>query len=424
MRPWGGHPTVKAAGLWVDEFGVRRSQQQFFRGHSSVRAGKQSSARGEHSHVDAADSPRALDSATPQKLWIYAVLIALVGVVLRWWWYVEFQDGVVAFDFGRADWAFWEQSVGQADAGPYAAGELLTPVAGDSMRLVSELTSRAQVIEVWAWIQNAMIAVTTLATFAISRRVLFGWVALVPALLLTLNPPLAELASWPSEYVLLMSFMAWAVLLLCIAQEQAAREAADRRIALLVVVAGLLIGLAVLTHLAAWLFLLPVLWWAFRGIDRSWGVVLVLAALLLPAIQLGVMTGSDAQKRDDVRVLVERGLGYGDVPADATALSERVTGLADPSPQPFLRPSFEDFRPVGWVLLSLVLLFALFGVWALWQEGPGSVARLIVLPLLVLLGIFFESEAFDLRAGVLPSLLVAAVVGASLLAEQRVSARN
>lgn len=349
----------------------------------------------------------------------------MIGVALRSAWYLEFREGVVMFGNGRADWAFWEQGVGQP-AGNYTAGELFTPIAGDLMRLVSEATSRAQLSEAWAWIQNGMLAVTTMATFAISRRVLFGWTALVPALLLTFNPLLAELAWLPGEYILLMTFVTGAVLLLCIAHEQARRGNADWQRSLSVVPAGLLLGLAVLTHLAAWLFLVPVLWWAFRGIDRNWGVVLVLAALLLPAIQLGVMTAADVEKRDDARALIERGLGSksGAVPADGTALSERVVSVAEPSPTPKLRPSAEDLRPAGWVLLAIVVLFALFGVWALWLEGAGSVARLIALPLVMLLGIFFDPTPWDLRNAVFPALLIACTLGVTLLADRLTESRR
>lgn len=378
--------------------------------------------------MEKADSLSALDRATPRTYWIWAGLIALVGLVLRYAWYSEFYGSGIYWlnDLGRANWAFYEQAIGQPDSGMFSSGELLTPIAGDLLRLTMETTSRAQLIETWSMLQNALLAVTTLATFALSRRVLFGWTSLLPAALLTFNPLLAELAFWPSEYVLLMSFVVVAVLLLCIAHELSATGSADWRIATAVVPAGLLLGLAVLTHLAAWLFFVPVLWWAFRGVDRSWAVVLVLAALLLPAIQLGVMTGSDAQKRDDARVLIERGLGSesGAVPADAAAVAERAGAVADPSPQPLLRPSLKDFRTAGWVVLSVLIALALVGVWALWQEGAGSSSRLLVLPLLMLIGIFFDSTPWELRNAVFPSLLICSALGLILVADRISLDRN
>lgn len=373
--------------------------------------------------MNEADSLSALDRATPRKYWIWAGLIALVGVVLRQAWYLTFFDNVVFSDLGRAQWAFFEQAVGQPVTSGYSGGELLTPVGGDLLRAVSELTSEAQIIKNWAGFQNGLLAVTTLATFALSRRVLFGWTALLPALLLTVNPLVAELAALPTEYVLLAAFAVCSVLLLCIAHEQKQRGSGDWRIAAALVPAGLLLGLAVLTHLAAWLLFVPVLWWAFRGVDRSWGVVLLLAALLLPAVQLGVLTATDAQKREDAVAIIERGLGSssGAAPANGSEAAEWVSSLAEPSPLPEGRTWIDDLRPVGWALLALMLLLASVGVWALWLEGAGSGPRLIVLPLLMLLGIFLDSTPLLLRTALLPSLMICATVAVVLVAD-RISA--
>lgn len=402
-------------------------------------------------------SSSALDRATPRRLWLWALVIALVGVALRVLWFVEYED-VLPFAWGETltghAWAFDPElrvPVLPEALDSYQLTRGFAPAYGAMVRGLVEAAggsgvSAHTVSLLLLIVQTAMLFVVTLLTYALSRRVIFGWIALLPAALLTLSLALLELPGGLAPQIPLMMLLLAAVWLTTLVRETPPERRGVASVGQ-TILAGFLFGAAVLFNPAALLALLPVLWWSFRGFGRDYATLLLVASVLLPACWLavahsqlpgGLPTGELSAWSDSANEKLPETLGD---------VGERAAGVVGPWSVRWARGAYaaenwnwEQALPAGvreestWrsasaglatVLAVLYVLFLLAGLVELMAEGAGSAARLLALPVPGLLLVTLIAPGGDvLRLAVLPLMLIAITLGLVWIADRPRSERS
>lgn len=238
-------------------------------------------------------SASELVGVSAKRLWSWAIVIALLGVAARAFWYFKFQD-----EFG---WRLGPQGMsylGQAVA--YMSGGITDGLAGNlpsayrevappgyalfiaalmepfgSQQAYLQADAPMMTVRVVQWLMAGGI---TLMTFALARRVLFGWSALVPAVLVTASVALVDLPSLLANETLLAFLVCATVLLLVKAGEHQGRARGW-----LVAASALTYSYALLVQPRVILLLPFAAFWIGRVARARAGVGFALIALLLPA---------------------------------------------------------------------------------------------------------------------------------------------
>lgn len=398
------------------------------------------------SHTPAA-SARPLDSASPRSLWLWAWSIVLIGITARLLWFYTYKDELPTLGTILSG-HLWSLNVAPPPGSselfdPFAAARAFAPGYGALLRGLIELTGHAAdpfAAFVWglATLQSLMVAAATLVTFALSRRVLFGYWALAPAALMTSSVALLELPGGIAAQIPLMLALVLVIWLLTLLRERAPGLAGARAL-LLTLASGLMIGACVLLDPACLLLAPLLIWWAFRGIGRDHAILLLVAALLLPACWLALVQsqtsgGIPTQQIERWAGQNERVANSGQVALDrayavVTVWNPRFARGAWQSDNfnyewllPFSVRGETTYtsatRALAAVWMLLYLALVLGGVCALWLEGAGSAARLIALPILSLpLATFVTTTGGLLRVAILPFLMIAICLGLAWLVE-------
>lgn len=395
----------------------------------------------------------ALERVTPRRLWAWAIILAIVGIVLRVLWFVSYEhDLPFAFGSTASGHLWWLQDAPGAahQAGSaidsYAITRAFAPGYGVALHLLDGLTGgdKTAITTALLAIQSLLAALTTLITFALSRRVLFGTIALLPSLLLTFSLALIELPGGLAPSVAVMFLLTLAIWLITMLREKLA-AGREPGIVLLTIGGGFALGSAVLFNPATLLCVPLILWWAFRGLGRDDAILLIVATVLLPACWFAV-----AQSQISGGVPIEQGSAWFDTANDRIAsspeeLADRAYAVATPWNPRFARGSYEAAnwnyervipaslradstyvvatRVVFILLIAASALFVMAGVFELFAEGAGSSARLIALPVIsVPFATFLAPEGNLLRLSVLPLIAISLALGLTWLSE--LSARN
>lgn len=245
---------------------------------------------------DDQEPPKALDLASPKRLWSWAIVIALLGVTVRALWYYNFQDAMPLRLGPDGDTFLGQARVFLAGGvtDPSAPGminadrEILAPGYGLFLAALWSILPRSEVLaltsqtELIAFVtQSLLVALSTLMTFAISRRFLFGFTALIPPALLTASIAVTEMSNmfaYETPLLFLLTAMVW---LLLIAQEHADDEHSSRYL-LLTMLAGLAFSAAILMQPRVIVALPFLIWWAVKAVNWEHALVLILVALILP----------------------------------------------------------------------------------------------------------------------------------------------
>lgn len=239
----------------------------------------------------AADELAGVDA---RRLWTWAVLVALLGVAARAGWYFMFEDDFT-WRLGPSGMEYLGQAVG------YMQGALTDPAIGPAAPAWREMLPPGYGLflagifqpfgaqEAFAQADGPMLAVravqwllaggVTLMTFALARRVLFGWAALAPAVLVTASMALVDLPSLLANETLLAFLLTACVLLLVKAREA---EAGRDRVSL-VLLAGILFSYMLITQPRLVLLLPLAAIWLGRSTRVRVGVAFAVLALLMPA---------------------------------------------------------------------------------------------------------------------------------------------
>ncbi|MBJ7459728.1 MAG: hypothetical protein JHD02_11105 [Thermoleophilaceae bacterium] len=396
-------------------------------------------------------STAALDRATPARLWIYAALIALIGVAVRVIWFVEFEYDL-PFAFGETlsghAWAlepnFRVPVAANVAVNPYDVTRAFAPGYGAMLYGLVELAGGAAAsnhtisIDLLA-VQSVLVAIATLITFALARRVLFGYAALIPPLLLTASIALIELPGGLAPSIPLMLLVILAVWQLTILQERLP-EGRGPGAMLLTIGAGFAIGAAILFNPAALLLAPLILWWAFRGLGAEHATLLLVAAILLPASWLAVAQSQLPEGIPTAQAKAWIQQDSGNFPTTLTQVGDRAYAIATPWNARFARGDYASSNwNYEWILplslrsdtsyqaatkglvaflILLSVLLVLLGLTELFAEGPGSGARLLALPVIALPFVTFLSDGGNiLRIPMLPFLMIALTLGCIWLGE-------
>lgn len=283
--------------------------------------------------------------------------------------------------------------------------------------------------------QCAMLLATTLLTFALSRRVLFGYSALIPAALITASVALLELPGGMAPWIPVMLLLVAAVWLLTVLHERLAGGLRGASEMLLTVLAGLVVGAAILFNPAVLLLAVPLCWWAFRGIGREHATLLLVATILLPACWLAVVQSQVTGGIPTDQVTAWFDSSSGNVPDSPASALDRAYAVATPwNPRfargewsstnwnyewllPFSARSDTNYLSATRVLSAVWMigfaLLVLAGIVALFAEGAGSPERLIALGAIVMPLVTFVSPMGNLlRVPALPFLMIALTIGA------------
>lgn len=237
-------------------------------------------------------SVEELAGISAKRLWTWACIVALLGVVARAAWYFNFQDEF-AWRLGPDGMTHLNQAVG------YMLGGIGNPEAGSLSPAYREFLPPGYPLflsaifqpfgsqEAYALGEGPLLAVRivqwlmagglTLMTFALARRVLFGWAALVPAVLVTLSAGLLDLPNLLASETLLAFLLCGSLLLLV-----KAREIDGRDRGLLVLLAGLAFSYALLTQPRIVLLLPFAAIWLGRNLNVKFGAAFAIVALALP----------------------------------------------------------------------------------------------------------------------------------------------
>lgn len=396
--------------------------------------------------VNTVRSMSVLDRVTPQRLWLWAIVIALAGVVLRVFWFGQYEADL-PFAFGSTltghAWALDPQfraPVAPGALNSYYLTRAFAPGYGVVLRAVYEAaggaTASAHAVGVALLIvQSAMAFVATLVTYALSRRVLFGYLSLLPAALLTLSIALIELPGGIAPQVPAMLVLLLAVWLITLVRECPPGERGARAVAL-TTVGGLLLGAAVLFNPAILLPVPLILWWGFRGLGREYATLLLVATILLPAGWIAVADSvtPGSLPVDQAQQWLEP--AHGNVVSNASEAADRAYNVITPWNERWARGAYvssnwnwewilpasiradASYKSASDALMIVLMLlyagFALLGVVELISEGAGSAARLIALPVIAVpLATFVVPAGNALRLPVLPLLLIAFALGAA-----------
>lgn len=240
--------------------------------------------------------PRALDLASPRRLWAWAIFIAIVGLAVRGLWFYNFKDELAMrlgpdgdVYIGQAR-AFLAGGIGNPEA-PGIANvdrEMLAPGYGLLLAGLWLLVPRADVLALTSDVQliafgtqSLLVALTTLMTFAIARRYLFGFSALVPPVLLTASIAVIDMTNMFAYEAPLMFLLTAAIWLLLISHEHRENENSSRFL-LVTMLAALTFSAAILMQPRVIVALPFLIWWSVRGIDWEHALVFAIVALLLP----------------------------------------------------------------------------------------------------------------------------------------------
>lgn len=235
-----------------------------------------------------------------RRLWLWAILLALIGLTARAVFYARFPDEWY-FRLGPDGGAYLDIATfflrgGLADATaplgadlrevfppgyPLLISLIMQPFSDESIRAQSD--SLLVTIRALQWL---MAAAVVLMTFALSRRVLFGRSALIPPLLLTLSIAWMDIPSLIAYETLLAFLLLASVLLLVKAHERAAESNNARTYVWLAAAA---FGYAVITQPRVLVILPFIAVWAWRTLPRSYFAVLIVVALLPVVLWTGRM---------------------------------------------------------------------------------------------------------------------------------------
>lgn len=385
----------------------------------------------------------ALDRATPRNLWIWAVVIAAAGTAVRVFWFLNWQDALVQ-DFRGFDSAHFWSLAARIPHGPVPDNGLLAkafaPGYGGILWALTDHWGndfKSALNELVA-AQVAVVFASSLLTFALARRVLFGWTALIPVGLLNVSVALFELPSRVAPEL-------WTMLLLLLVIWQAAilheklSAGGQPRLLLLTLSTGFTLGVAVLVNPGALIVLPLLVWWAFRGLGIEHATLFLIAAVLLPACWVAIAQANLADGLPTVEISSYIDPAHGNVAGDGSDALDRAYNVATPWLPRFAREyavdnwNWETPLPtsvtgdstwetaaksaaiafmIGYALLVLLGVIELFG------EAPGSASRLLALPLPMLLLTFAMDGGNIVRVNVLPFLLIAIALGGVWCAEQ------
>lgn len=190
------------------------------------------------SFAELSQSTEASDEPSPQRLWTWAALLTGAGIAARAVWYLRFKDDLF-FSLGPDGETYVTQAQG------YLRGAIFDPEATGLANVFREVFPPGYplfVAGIWkplpmhdvlAQAEYALLAVRivqwllggalVLMTFALARRVLFGFTALLPPLLLTASIALVDLPNRFAYETLLAFLLTAAVLLLVNASEARGR---------------------------------------------------------------------------------------------------------------------------------------------------------------------------------------------------------
>jgi hypothetical protein len=240
----------------------------------------------------AVDYPTALDEATPRKLWGWTIAIALLGIGARAAWYFNFKDAMamqpwpVGAQFQQQALAFLDGALANPSATltssfppeslPPGYGVFLAGLWSLAPRPTVATASENSYLAVYA-VQWVLVGLTTLLTFSLSRRVLFGYAALIPAVLLNLSVALLDLPNMLANETLLMFLLTLTIWLLGLVHDHPIP-----RNLLISMLAGLTLGAAVLVQPRVGIALPFMAWWMIRGANWEHAVVFLAVAAMLP----------------------------------------------------------------------------------------------------------------------------------------------
>lgn len=394
------------------------------------------------------EEPRALDVASPRNLWLWAFIIAAAGVVLRLVWFQSYGTeliNTIGALAGSDTWRLGGLTVwvdGLGNFNPNLAAKAFAPGYGAFLHAAWEYgggdthSTRVAILAT----QSLMVFASTLLTFALSRRVLFGYAALVPAALMTASVALLELPGLPAPQIPLMLIIVFAIWLITLLRERAP-DLTGAGPVLLALGGGLSLGAGILFSPTTLLLVPFVLWWAFRGVGREHAVLLLVATILLPACWLAVAQTqiSGGIPTDQIGAWLDSdGKRVVDSPQ---AAADRAYAVVTPWNPRFSRGAWESTnwnyewllplsvraettyqsatRVLAAVLMIGYLLLVVAGAVALFAEGAGSAERLIALPAITMpFATFFTGAGGLLRVSVLPFLMICLVLGGALLLEK------
>ncbi|MFY9469686.1 MAG: hypothetical protein WAP37_06190 [Solirubrobacterales bacterium] len=243
-----------------------------------------------------------------RRLWSWAIFISVAGVGARALWYLKFRDdldvrlGPDALIFLAQAESFVRDGITSASHATLDATPAATPpgypllITGiwNLLPAGDVYAGREYVLLIVRGVQWLLAGATTLMTFALARRVLFGFSALVPPLLLTISIAMIDTPNLFMNETLLAFLLTAAVLSLVQAREAAAQPSPDppaqgakpkRRLGagLPVMIAGLAVSCAVLTQPRIAVTLPFVAIWLLTAAPRRYCAIFVLVSLLLPA---------------------------------------------------------------------------------------------------------------------------------------------
>lgn len=398
--------------------------------------------------MEAVQEARPLEAASPRRLWLWAWVIALVGVALRVIWFSRYRDslplGLGQTFSGHLWWlpdALRLRDTGQA-LDSFALTRGFAPGYGVLLRGAWEVSggSLETMRSVLLIAQSLMAGAATLVTFALGRRVLFGFWSLLPPLLVTASLAVIELPGGLAPQVPLMLSLVLAIWLITVLRERVP-DLTGAAPVFLTLGGGLLLGASILFSPACILIALIVCWWAFRGVGREHAVLLLVATVLLPACWIAIVQTQAAAGLPTEQANAWAGAGQDNVVRTPGAALDRAYAVATPWNPRFSRGAWESTNwnyewalPLSlrggttylsatrvlaafWMLAYLALVLA--GLIALFAEGAGSAARLVAIPAICMpLITFLTANGGLLRVSVLPFLMIALVVGAAWLAEK------
>lgn len=465
-------------------------------------------------------APRRRDPSA-RELWLVASLITLLGLVGRIAWYKHYNEALF-LRVGPDGMTYFNQAVDQlreiygASGGEPVADvylDYLPPGYPLFLATLWKLIPLHGVIgerEFWIAavraarvVQWLLAAGVTLMTFALARRVLFGYSALLPPLILTASIAMVDVPNLLASETLLAFLLTSIVLLMVKARESSAaaelRDAAEAERAaaeaeqieatagledfvvldeyedesrwsvldvpppeakrrdwtgLYVLLAGFALSYAVLVQPRFALFIPFAAVWMLRAMPKGHTAVFVIVALLLPlgwvarnygehsrilplslSAQAAVYednvepiggdgslegaapfacprqmlsSGDPAERQEWADCMLSEGVDQiAAHPRDSVAaVGDRLAAMLSPWNSDYARGPYSselfsypeivpratrddpayatsrDWLNILWIVLYAALLLA--GALSLWAEGPGSAARLIVMPLIAL----------------------------------------
>ncbi|HEV7918928.1 MAG TPA: hypothetical protein VGO97_05055 [Solirubrobacterales bacterium] len=229
-----------------------------------------------------------------RRLWTYAILITLLGIAARAAWYINFKEDFF-FRLGPDGSTYLTQ------AESYLAGAITDPDASVLSSIYREvfppgyplflagilklfpaadvLGQREYVLATVRVVQWALAGATTLMTFALARRVLFGYSALIPPLIVTASIAMTDFPNLFAYETLLAFLLTGSLLLLVKAKE----DQSGRNTQVFILLAGLAFSYGVIVQPRILIALPFIVIWSARAFNRRSALLLLIAGLLLPA---------------------------------------------------------------------------------------------------------------------------------------------